>query len=130
MLAYAGMTGGTELLSFLSFLLAGIVDVRLDQEIVGPLEKQRLRRLVAEAIGPALVDDVHRAIGLDVLAERKAHHALPAEFALDERLCKRGACTRGEHDRHRRCTEDPDPRHRILPERLVGHARGLEPWTR
>jgi hypothetical protein len=63
-------------------LLAGVVDLRLEQELLGLLEEQRLGRLVAEAIGLALVDGVDRAIGLDVLAEREPHHAFAAVLAF------------------------------------------------
>src|SRR5262245_53436547 len=56
--------------------------MRLEQELVGLLEEELLRRLVAEAIGPAAVDGRDRAIGLDILAEGKPHHALAVEFGI------------------------------------------------
>jgi hypothetical protein len=56
--------------------------MRLEQELVGLLEEELLRRLVAEAIGPAAIDRRDRAIGLDVLAERKPHHALAVELGI------------------------------------------------
>src|SRR5262245_12745075 len=55
--------------------------MRLEQEFVGLLEEELLRRLVAEAIGPTAIDGRDRAIGLDVLAEGKPHHALAVEFS-------------------------------------------------
>src|SRR5262245_35088724 len=56
--------------------------MRLEQELVGLLEEELLRRLVAEAIGPAAIDGRDRAIGLDVLAEREPHHALAVELGI------------------------------------------------
>src|SRR5262245_49670908 len=56
--------------------------MRLEQELVRLLEEKLLRRLVAEAIGPAAIDGRDRAIGLDVLAERKPHHALAVELGI------------------------------------------------
>src|SRR4029450_2090529 len=67
-----------------SRLLPRIVDMRLEQELVGLLEEELLRRLIAEAIGPAAIDGRDRAIGLDVLAEGKPHHAVAIEGARAE----------------------------------------------
>src|SRR5581483_12362033 len=74
-------------------LLARVVDLRLGEEFLGLLQEQLLRRLVAEAIGLAVIDGVDRAVGLDVLAEREPHHAFVAELAFGR---ERGAGAEAE----------------------------------
>ena len=59
-----------------------MIDLSLQHELVRILEEEILGLLVAEAVGLALVLGVDRAVGLDVLAERKAHHALVVELTL------------------------------------------------
>src|SRR3990170_5162983 len=79
-------------------LLAGIEDVRLEEKLLGLLEEEFARRLVAEAIGLAAIDRADGAIGLDLLAERQPHHAFAVELAFD---C--GNDRHAEAEREHRC---------------------------
>ena len=59
-----------------------MVDIGLQQKVVGALEEERPRRLVPETIFRAVVDGMDRTVGVDVFAERKAHDAIAAESGI------------------------------------------------
>src|SRR5262249_37230545 len=85
------------------------------------------RRLVAEAIGLAVIDGVDRAVGLDVFAERKAHHALTAELPFS---CEGSVPADGKQQAadNSVAKQSPHPAFLVIGD-LVG-AQGLQPWTR
>ena len=91
----------------IALLLARIEDVRLEEELLGLFEEQLARRLIAEAIGLAGIDRAHRAVGLDLLAQGKPHHAFAAELSFGR---PGGAHRRGEAEDKKA----PPPRRRYL----------------
>jgi hypothetical protein len=100
--------------------------LRLEQELARLLEEKVPRRLVAETIGLAVIDGVDRAVGLDVLAESKAHHALAAELTVGG---NGRSHAQGEHGAGKSAEKRHSRHDHFLLRRLVG-AVGLEPTTR
>src|SRR5581483_8123664 len=101
-------------------LLARVIDLRLNQEFLGLLEEQLLRRLVAEAIGLAVIDGIDRAVGLDVLAEREPHHAFAAELAFGG---ERRACAKPQEHGGEKDAKKPDAGHDASPMSLGDGSR-------